>query len=212
MKKLFILGAGGFAREVAWLVKEINTQNPQWELQGFVEHSSDSTARFINDLPIISLETATIDLSGTWAVAAIGNSANRARAVRDAEAKGIRFATLVHPSVKMHSQTVSFSAGTIICAGTILTTDITIGKHVIINLDCTVGHDSIIEDFVTISPGVHLSGHTKIRHGAYIGTGAVTIERLEIGENAVVGAGAVVTRDIPSNVTACGVPARPLSD
>ena len=85
--------------------------------------------------------------------------------------------------------------------------NIRIGEHVILNLDCTVGHNTVIEDYVTVSPGCHLSGYSTIRRGAYLGTGAVTIERREIGARSIIGAGAVVIRDIPADVTAVGVPA-----
>jgi serine acetyltransferase len=106
--------------------------------------------------------------------------------------------------------TVSFGEGTIICAGNIITVNISIGAHVIVNLDCTIGHDSVIEDFVTISPGVHLSGYTTLRRGSYVGTGAVTVERHEVGAHATIGAGAAVVKDIPENVTAVGLPAKPV--
>jgi len=106
---------------------------------------------------------------------------------------------------------VNVGAGSMICAGNILTVNITIGKHVILNLDCTVGHDSVIEDYVTISPGCHLSGGTAIRRGAFLGTGVVTIENHEIGAYSKIGAGAVVINDIPEKVTAIGIPAKPKS-
>ena len=91
-----------------------------------------------------------------------------------------------------------------------LTVNIAIGDHVMINLDCTIGHDCVIEDFVTLSPGNHLSGYTIIKRGVYMGTGAVTIEKLEIGQEAIIGAGAVVVKDIPANATAVGIPAKPI--
>ena len=79
---------------------------------------------------------------------------------------GVRFATIVDPSVIL-SKSVSIGEGTIICAGTIATVDISIGKHVIINLDCTLGHDDVIGDFVTICPSVNVSGNV-IMNNIYI--------------------------------------------
>jgi serine acetyltransferase len=101
----------------------------------------------------------------------------------------------------------------VICAGCILTTNITIGNHVQINLDCTIGHDAVLEDFVTLAPGVHISGCVKIEEGAYIGTGASIIngtrdEFIVIGRDAVVGAQACVTRSVGAGVTVVGVPAK----
>jgi sugar O-acyltransferase (sialic acid O-acetyltransferase NeuD family) len=204
-----ILGAGGFAREVAWLVSEINLARPgTWNLVGFWGHEKDRIGETINGVPIIGAEDVRRYLPELYAVVAIGDPRVKKRAVSEAESIGCRFATLIHPTVRYDPHTVSIGPGSIICAGNILTVNITIGSHVIINLDCTIGHDCIVEDYVTISPGCHLSGHTTVRSGAYLGTGAVTIEGHEIGARSIIGAGAVVTRDIPPDVTAVGVPAK----
>jgi len=212
-KKLVIFGAGGFAREVAWLVNDINRSLPadeKWYVIGFAENSNERVGQLLNKIPIISLEDPTLNIAETYAIAAIGATGIREKAVHQAKSLGFRFATLVHPNVQMDASSVHIGEGSIICAGNILTVNITIGNHVIINLDCTVGHDCMIEDFVTISPGCHLSGFTTIRHQAYLGTGAVTVENHEIGAQSVIGAGAVVVKDIPANVTAVGIPAKPI--
>ena len=115
----------------------------------------------------------------------------------------VKFATLIDPSV-MCSSRVSIGDGSIICAGTIITVDITIGSHVIINLDCTIGHDDIIHDFVTIYPNVNISGNVVIGECAELGTGMQIIQGKNIGKESIVGAGAVVVRDIPEKCTAVG--------
>ena len=87
--------------------------------------------------------------------------------------------------------------------------NIEIGNHVIINLDCTMGHDSIIEDYATILPSVNLAGNTITKKKyTTIGTGTKVIQGITIGENVIVGAGTVVIRDIEDNVTVVGNPAR----
>ncbi|HUW96756.1 MAG TPA: acetyltransferase [Anaerolineae bacterium] len=209
-KKLVILGAGGFAREVAWLVTEINCADAadSWEVVGFLERSSDRSGESIYGIPVLRSADVAEYSRHIYAVAAIGDPRIRERAVAEAKDLGCRFATLIHPSVLMDQDSVKIGAGSIVCAGNILTVNVSIGEHVILNLDCTIGHDTAIEDYVTISPGCHLSGYSILRRGAYLGTGAVTIERREIGPRATIGAGAVVTRDIPADVTAVGVPAR----
>ena len=213
MKKLVIFGGGGFAREVAWLVTDINRALPddeKWEAIGFVEYSDDRVGQRLNGIPIIRLEDIKSQVSEMYAVAAIGAPDAREQAVNQARAFGLKFATLIHPDVHMDRDSIQIGEGSMICAGNILTVNISIGSHVIINLDCTIGHDCRIEDFVTISPGCHLSGNTTIRRAAYLGTGAVTVEKHEIGSQSVIGAGAVVVKDIPPNVTAVGIPAKPL--
>ena len=105
--------------------------------------------------------------------------------------------------------------GTVICAGTILTTNIRLEAHVQINLDCTVGHDVIMGEFTTMAPGVHVSGWVHFGKRVYVGTGAVIINGTEecpftIGEDVIIGAGACVTRSIPAGLTVAGIPAKAL--
>lgn len=208
-KNLVILGAGGFAREVAWLVADINQARPgTWNLIGFWEHGTERIGQLMNGIPVIGADSIRQYLPNLYAVVAIGDPKIKERAVHEAEGMGCQFATLIHPNVRYDKSTVKISSGSIICAGNILTCNIVIGAHVIINLDCTVGHDSIIEDYVTISPGCHLSGYTTIRESAFLGTGVVTIEKREIGARSIIGAGASVVRDIPPDTTAVGVPAK----
>ncbi|MWK60345.1 transferase, partial [Pseudomonas otitidis] len=91
---------------------------------------------------------------------------------------------------------------------TIITVDIKIGNHVIINLDCTLGHDDIIHDYVTIYPSVNVSGNVEVGECSELGTGMQIIQGKIIGNETIVGAGAVVIRDIPDKCTAVGNPAK----
>ncbi len=101
--------------------------------------------------------------------------------------------------------------GTIICPGTILTTDIWIGRHVIINLNCTIGHDVKIGDYTTISPGANISGDVKIGDLCYIGTNAVIREKINICDKVVIGAGAVVVKDITEPGVYVGNPCKKIN-
>lgn len=105
---------------------------------------------------------------------------------------------------------MTIGEGSIICAGTILTVDISIGNHVIINLDCTLGHDDIIHDFVTIYPSVNISGNIVVGECVELGTGMQIIQGKNIGKESIIGAGAVVVRYIPDRCTAVGSPAKPI--
>jgi sugar O-acyltransferase (sialic acid O-acetyltransferase NeuD family) len=210
-ENLVILGGSGFAREVVWLVSDINqVKLKKWNLVGFWERRAELTGQLINGVPVIGSDDVRQYLPDLFAVAAIGDPRVKERAVKEAENVGCQFATLIHPTVQYDQSTVTIGPGSIICAGNILTVNITIGTHVIINLDCTIGHDCVIEDYATISPGCHLSGYTVVRKGAYLGTGAVTVEKHEIGVHSIIGAGSVIVKDIPANVTALGIPAKVL--
>lgn len=98
--------------------------------------------------------------------------------------------------------------GTIICPGVIITTNVTIGKNVILNINCTVGHDVTIGDFSTVSPGAFISGNVSIGKRCYIGTGASIREKIEIGNDSTVGMGSVVIKNVENNTIVIGNPAK----
>jgi acetyltransferase-like isoleucine patch superfamily enzyme len=98
--------------------------------------------------------------------------------------------------------------GSIICAGTLITTNIKIGRHVHVNIGSTIGHDSILNEYVTLNPSVNVSGNVEIGTGCEIGTGSVLIPHVKVDEWSIVGAGSVVTKSLQANVTAVGAPAR----
>jgi serine acetyltransferase len=98
--------------------------------------------------------------------------------------------------------------GIVITAGCILTNRIRLANHVHVNLDCTIGHDVILEDYVTLAPGVHVSGKVTFEEGCYIGTGANIVERIRVGAWSIIGAGSTIIRDVPPNTTVIGVPGK----
>src|SRR6185437_6641532 len=143
-------------------------------------------------------------------VFAIGNPAAKKIIIEKIHNSNLQFPRLIHPSVLIGEDDVHVGEGSIICAGTIITVNINIGKHVILNLSCTVGHDTIIGDFSSFMPTVNISGEVNIKECVYAGTGAKIINQLEIGENTIIGSGAVVSKSLPANCTAVGVPAKPI--
>lgn len=211
MKDLYIIGAGGFGREVAWLVERINGAKPTWNLKGFIDDNHSLWGSYEDEYPVLGgcdyllKEAANGDVH---VVCAVGAAKSRKRIV-DKLSGCVPFATVIDPSVIL-SKRVEIGEGCIICAGTILTVDIKIGNHVIINLDCTIGHDDIIHDFVTIYPSVNVSGNVEVGACSEMGTGMQIIQGKKIGTGSIVGAGAVVVRDIPDNCTAVGSPAKPI--
>lgn len=129
------------------------------------------------------------------------------------------YPNLIHPSTTFgykQKNSIESHKGNIITAGCRITNGCFFGDFVILNLNCTIGHDCIIDDFSSIMPGVNISGNVKLCENSYIGTGASIIHggkdnKLVVGENCIVGSGAVVTKDTPKNSIMVGVPAKPLS-
>ena len=211
MKDLIIIGAGGFGREVAWLVERINEKEPVWNILGFIDDNKDIQGSFINSYKVLGTMDAIASFPEAYYLCAVGGSRVRRKVIEKAKntLNNIKFATVIDPSV-IYSNSVEIGEGTIICAGNILTVNITIGNHVIINLDCTVGHDSILGDYDTLYPSVNVSGMSHIGQCTEIGTGAQLIQGMAVGSNSIVGAGSVVVREIPDNCTAVGCPAKPI--
>ena len=202
MKDLVIVGDGGFAREVEWLVERINLKDPTWNFTGFIDKDASRDKVIGDDDYLMNYR------SEIYVAVAIGTSNIREKLYKAYKINpNIKFANLIDPSVLL-SDRVQIGEGNIVCAGTILTVDIVLGNCNIINLDCTIGHDAVIDDFVTVNPSVSISGNVHLSSGCNIGTGTQIIQGLNIGKNTIVGAGAVVSKELPANCTAVGIPAR----
>lgn len=202
-----IVGGGGFGREVHQWIVDINHERPRYTVLGFLDEQRQGER--IHDLPVLGDLTWSEANPEVAAVIAIGAPKARARIFGHLTAQGTPLPTLAHPRAVV-GQGVRIGTGSILCPDVIATTDISIGRAVILNIDLTIGHDSTIEDFCTLAPGVHVSGNVRLRTGCDIGTGACFIPGVDVGAWTVVGAGAVVTSNLESYVTAVGVPAKPL--
>ena len=207
MKNLIIIGASGFGREVAWLVERINKVSPTWNLLGFVDDNESLIGTEINGYKVLCTTKNVAKYRDSYFVCAVGASKTRKQIIE--RFGGYRFATLIDPSVEM-SDLVEIGEGTIICAHTILTVNIKIGRHVIINLDCTIGHDVVLGDYVTLYPSVNVSGITQYGECVELGTGSQIIQGKMVGKGTIVGAGSVVVKDLPEECTAVGAPCKPI--
>ena len=112
---------------------------------------------------------------------------------------------LVHPSASVGTMTV-WADGVVVCGGPQVSTNVRLGRHVHVNPNATIGHDSILESFVSINPAATISGDVHVRSRTLIGAGAIVLQGLSIGADTTVGAGAVVTRNVPDGVVVKGVP------
>ena len=209
-KTLLILGAGGFGREVLWAARAEGHYN----LGGFLDDDPLKHGKLLCHVPVLGGldRLKEMDLTKVEIIFGIGPpSTKRKLLAKISNGVGVSFAVIEHPSVQRSSY-VKIGEGTVLTAGCILTTQVTIGRHVNLNLDCTVGHDTTIGDFSNISPGVHISGRVDIEEGVDIGTGANILPGVRIGKWSVIGAGAVVTKDIPPYTVSVGIPAKVIKE
>lgn len=207
MKDLYIIGAGGFGREVAWLIERINEVTPTWNIKGFIDDNESLWGSKEDAYEVIGGCEYLKTLGEVYAVCAVGTAQVRKSIIDKFKGSSVKFATVIDPSVII-SKRVEIGEGTIICAGTIITVDVRIGKYVIINLDCTIGHDDIIKDFVTIYPSVNISGNVEIGQCTELGTGMQIIQCKRVTPNTIIGAGAVVIKDCEESGTYVGSPAK----
>jgi len=206
---LVIFGAGGLGREVLLLLRQLNDAHPTWNLRGFYDDRAPATPT-VAGLPYLGTAA---DLDATTepvAVAvAVGSPAGRAAVVGRLTSPQLRFPVIVHPGVALQPyQHLALGEGCIIQQGVILTTDIRLGRFVLLNLGCTVGHDAVLEDFCALMPHVDVGGGAHLETGCYLGTKATVIQGVRVGAHSILGAGAVAVRDIPAGCTAVGVPAK----
>ena len=199
MKNIVIVGAGGFGREVKTLIDSVNQIDPIYNFRGY----SSFFIEVLGGISDLNAVNAPIEVA-----IAIGTPMIKKNILSQLDNKNIQYPVLIHPSVIYSNDEISIGKGSIICAGSVLTCNINLGDFVILNLMCTVGHDTIIKDYASFMPSVNISGEVIINEGVYVGTGAKIINQLEIGKNTIIGAGAVVSKSLPSNCTAVGIPAK----
>lgn len=208
MKKVVVIGAGGLGREVIEIFNEQNKLKKQWDIIGFVDETPELQGKKIHNFPILGgfdwIENNKCDVGF---VVAVGDPKGKKQIVKRLESIGVFFFNVIHPTVIM-SDYVKMGIDIIICAGTILTVDIVIANHVIINYNSTIGHDVVINEYCSIMPNVSISGNDILGIGVFVGTGARLIEKITIGQWTTIGAGSVIIKDIPSDVTVVGVPAK----
>ena len=208
MEDVVIIGAGGYGREVAWLIEDINKKNPQWNILGFVDDNESMQRKQLGEYKVLGTTDYLMEKELN-VVIAIANPLIRRKIYNKLENTKNTFPTLIHPSV-IYSDSVAFGQGVIVSAGSVVTVDIIIEDFVIIDRGCNMGHDTKISKFSTLLPSATVSGNVHIEENLLIGTGSTIIQGLTIGENSIIGAGAVVTKDIPMNCTAVGIPAKPI--
>jgi sugar O-acyltransferase (sialic acid O-acetyltransferase NeuD family) len=207
MKELIIIGGGGFAKEVIWLAGDCNRK-----VKGVLDDSIETHSTYIQGALVLGCISEWVNYKECEFIIAIGSPRIRRKILKNMLSLGFpHFATLIHPSVA-YSNTVSFGDGSIICAGSILTADITLGSHNILNLNVTVGHECQFGDFVTIAPMVAVSGNVLLSDLVEVGTGAVIRQGLSLLEGSMLGMGGVLTKNIPERIIFAGNPAKKLKE
>lgn len=207
-RDIVIIGVGGFAKEILFLLERNNEDYKQWNILGFVDNTLPPKTEILGYSVLGNDEWLIAQKREICVVCAVGNPKLKAKILaKFLDKENLSFPNLIDNSVII-SKHVKLGKGCIICAGSILTVNITFFDFVTINLDCTIGHDSRIGAYTTVYPGVHISGNVEIGSLSEIGTGSQIIQGIKIYDKVIVGAGSVLIRNIDNSCTVVGNPAR----
>lgn len=207
MIKIAIYGAGGFGREIKVLLEQINTVSKKYELIGFFDDNKKKLD-VVDGLAVLGGMSELNALSGISVVIAIGNPDVKKEVVKKITNEDILFPNLFHPNVNVCKLSNTFGKGIVICSGSFISLNVSIGDFVSINVNCTMGHDSSIGNYSSLMPAVNISGNVSVGDEVFIGVGAVTNNDITIHNNVTIGAGSVVLKSINYPCIALGNPAR----
>lgn len=211
-----LVGAGGFAREVMPYARQSVARElgvDEAAVQVYFAETWQPKEPECNGRPLISLDAFLAMDGDHYFNVAIADGTARARIIEKIGARAEPLAVVSQHALVLERNEVG--DGAILCPSSMVTSNVRIGKFFHANPYSSVAHDCVVGDYVTFLPGARCSGRVQIGDYACIGAGAVIKQGsddkpLSIGARAIVGMGAVVTKDVPPGVTVVGNPARPL--
>jgi len=215
-ERLFLLGKSTFALSI--ILDMLPDAYTEAGLISNIPDEENSSLAFPYMSPAVRLTEYSEDALTDWQtpdfiIASIGKSRRRIAEYFMAKyaIPDERFIPLIHPSAVSANGFV-YGAGLHISPLSVIAPFCTFGRFVVINRQVSVGHHTVLHDYVSINPGVTISGVCEIGDNTTIGAGATILDKIKIGANTIIGAGSVVTRDIPEGVVAYGSPAKVIRD
>ena len=210
MKRLLIVGAGGFGREILCWARDVEPTQSEWRIGGFLDANPGALDGFAVPLKILGDPAEFAPAETDLCICAIGDPATKQRIVTGLAARGAQFATLIHPTAVI-GLNCRIGDGAILCPGVVVTSHVTLGRFVTLNLGATVGHDARLGDWCTLYVHADLAGKVSLGEAVLAGSHSFVLPGVTVGARAVVGAGAVVTRHVPARSSVFGVPAKVIS-
>lgn len=203
------MGAGGFGREVLGWALACEGFQSDWKVAGFLDSNPEALRGFECSFGIVGDPKSFTPSPQQYLVCAIGDSQTRLQLCHELKDRGAEFLSLIHPR-SIVSQPSGLGEGCVVGPGAIVSPNVKVGGFVVLNMNCTIGHDSVLGDGCTISCHADIAGGAVLGKGVLVGSHGCILPRVRIGDFAVVGAGSAAYHNVPSRMTVIGVPARPM--
>lgn len=210
LKSLYIIGSGGFSKQVLEIVETINSIKKKYKIEGLID----------DDIRLLECKNLGYEVMGdtdyllsiskkkkVYGVIAIANGKTREKIVK--KLPNVIWENLIHPKAII-TKYINLGVGNIICAGVVINPNCKLLNHCNINIGCTLGHDVTLDDYTTLMPGCNISGNVSLGAFSTIGTSSCILQNIHIGINSYIGAGAVVTKSTKGNDVYIGIPAKPI--
>lgn len=209
MKNIVIVGAGGFGRDTKTVIDAINSIENKYSILGYYDDGKLPNTP-INDLKVLGTIKDLAQSKDKLHVAiAIANPFIREKIANELiKNSNLIFPNIIHPNNLPLADYTTFGIGNIVCDIVGISCNVNINNFCIINTLCSIGHDTKLHDYVSIMPGVNVSGEVILHKKVYLGVGSTVINQVTVNKNVTVGAGAVVVSNITNDITVVGVPAK----
>ena len=210
MKKLYIVGAGGFGRELLWWVKDINKVKPTWEIAGFLDDNPHALDGYECDYAVMGTVKDWIPKEEEVFAIALGSPVLKRKVVAVLKEKGAKFATVIHPTA-MVSEFARYGEGFVMFPYAKLSCNSDVGDFVSL-LSTPVGHDTVIGDYSVISGNCNILRNVVIGKDVFLAAGACIAQGVHVEDGAYIGLGSVVVKDVKPGTKVFGNPARAIPD
>lgn len=206
MKKLIIVGASGFGRELIQWIEDINKIQMEWNILGFIDDNPHALDEYKCDYSIIGSIKEWQPKEEEYFACALAFPNVKKKIVEDLISRGAKFVTLIHPTALINKY-AEIGEGVIVTPRSNINANAKVGNFASI-LGSGIGHDAIVGDFSTLSGRCSINGHVTIGELVYIACGVSVAPNKKIGDRATIGIGSVVISNVKSDTTVFGNPAK----
>jgi len=207
--KLLIIGGGNVG---GFVINNINHFTEDFEVMGILDDDTSKQNTSLWDIPVIGTTQEIERICKLYPkigfVLSIASPLIKKTIFESvAHLKGIEFPNIIHKNCWL-SNNVMLGRGNIIYPGASINYEAAVCNFTTLNMNVSVGHNCLINDFSTLSPGVNIAGFTDVGESTFLGIGSCSKQGHTIGSKSTIGAGTVIIKDVPAGATVVGNPGR----